>query len=57
MGVREAADYLGVSVSWLYKNTTRLGIPVYRFGVGSNAKIRFRCSEMEVWIKQQRVGL
>jgi len=55
MDVREGANYLGVSVSWLYKNAARLGIPVYRFGVGSNAKIRFRRSELEVWIKQQRV--
>ncbi|MGQ4437000.1 MULTISPECIES: helix-turn-helix domain-containing protein [unclassified Streptomyces] len=57
MSVREAAAYLGVSVSWVYKNVTRLGIPVYRFGDGSNAKIRFKRSEVDEWVKQQRMRL
>ncbi|WP_406463441.1 helix-turn-helix domain-containing protein [Streptomyces sp. NBC_01622] len=55
MTVKEAADYLGVSVSWLYRNAARLGLASYRFGGGSNAKIRFRVSEVESWVKQQRV--
>ncbi|WP_399185546.1 helix-turn-helix domain-containing protein [Streptomyces sp. TLI_185] len=57
MNVRETAGYLGVSASWLYKNAARQGIPVYRFGVGSNAKIRFKLSEAESWARQQRVDL
>ncbi|MEW2305364.1 helix-turn-helix domain-containing protein [Streptomyces sp. NPDC006655] len=55
MDMRETAKYLGVSVSWLYKNAKRYGIPAYRFGVGSNSKIRFEVSEVESWVRQQRV--
>ncbi|MFF4780715.1 helix-turn-helix domain-containing protein [Streptomyces griseorubiginosus] len=55
MDVRETAEYLNVSISWLYKNSARSGLATYRFGTGSNAKIRFKVSEVEAWVKQQRV--
>ncbi|MFC9502674.1 helix-turn-helix domain-containing protein [Streptomyces sp. NPDC057002] len=54
MDVRETAEYLNVSTSWLYKNSARSGLANYRFGTGSNAKIRFKVSEVEAWVKQQR---
>ncbi|MFI8489339.1 MULTISPECIES: helix-turn-helix domain-containing protein [Streptomyces] len=54
MGVKETAEYLNVSTSWLYKNSVRSGLVTYRFGVGVNAKIRFKVSEVEAWVKQQR---
>lgn len=55
MDVKETAEYLNVSTSWLYKNSARSGLVMYRFGVGANAKIRFKVSEVEAWVKQQRV--
>ncbi|WP_078854023.1 helix-turn-helix domain-containing protein [Streptomyces sp. FxanaA7] len=55
MDIRETAEYLNVSVSWLYKNATRSGLVVYRFGAGVNSKIRFDVSEIDAWVKQQRV--
>ncbi|GHA03048.1 hypothetical protein GCM10010303_10440 [Streptomyces purpurascens] len=55
MDVRETAEYLNVSISWLYKNSVRCGLATYRFGTGSNAKIRFKVSEVEAWVKQQRL--
>lgn len=55
MDVRETAEYLNVSISWLYKNSARSGLATYRFGAGSNAKIRFKVSEVEAWVKQQQV--
>ncbi|WP_193510588.1 helix-turn-helix domain-containing protein [Streptomyces coeruleorubidus] len=54
MDVRETAEYLNVSLSWLYKNSARSGLAAYRFGTGPNAKIRFKVSEVEAWVKQQR---
>ena len=54
MDVRETAEYLSVSISWLYKNSARSGLAAYRFGTGPNAKIRFKVSEVESWVKQQR---
>ena len=55
MTAKETAEYLSVSVSWLYGNAARLGLASYRFGGGANAKMRFRVSEVESWVKQQRV--
>ncbi|MGA5200387.1 helix-turn-helix domain-containing protein [Streptomyces variegatus] len=55
MDIKETAEYLNVSVSWLYKNAQRSGLVIYRFGPGPNSKIRFRVSEVESWVKQQQV--
>jgi excisionase family DNA binding protein len=55
MDIKETAEYLNVSVSWLYKNAKRSGLAIYRFGPGSNSKIRFKVSEVESWVKQQQV--
>ncbi len=54
MSVREVSEYLNVSTSWVYRNATHSGLVPYKFGVGANAKIRFKASEVEVWVKQQR---
>ncbi|MEV5879650.1 helix-turn-helix domain-containing protein [Streptomyces sp. NPDC052101] len=53
MSVREVAKYLNVSTSWIYRNAARSGLTPYRFGAGTNAKIRFRASEIEAWVRQQ----
>lgn len=55
MDVKETAEYLNVSVSWLYKNSAHSGLVMYKFGAGVNAKIRFKVSEVESWVRQQRV--
>ncbi|MFG3025420.1 helix-turn-helix domain-containing protein [Streptomyces sp. NPDC048254] len=55
MTVQETAEYLNVSTSWIYRNATRSGLTPYRFAAGTNAKIRFRVSEVEAWIRQQRL--
>ncbi|MFD8522749.1 helix-turn-helix domain-containing protein [Streptomyces capillispiralis] len=54
MSVREVAEYLNVSASWVYRNASRSGLVPYRFGGGGNAKIRFKVSEVDAWVKQQR---
>ncbi|WP_078652216.1 helix-turn-helix domain-containing protein [Streptomyces globisporus] len=55
MGVKELAVYLGVSPSWLYQYGTQLGLPRYKFGRGRTAKVRYRRSEVDRWVKSQRV--
>ncbi|MGW2770962.1 helix-turn-helix domain-containing protein [Streptomyces sp. NPDC001275] len=55
MDVKQMSEYLNVSASWIYKNAARSGLTPYRFGNGANAKIRFKLSEVEAWVKQQRV--
>ncbi|WP_079054892.1 helix-turn-helix domain-containing protein [Streptomyces neyagawaensis] len=56
MDLKETAEYLNVSASWLYKNARHSGLAIYRFGPGVNSKIRFEVSEIEAWVKQQRVN-
>ncbi|MFJ3824292.1 helix-turn-helix domain-containing protein [Streptomyces nodosus] len=56
MDIGEVAEYLNVSVSWLYRNAARSGLVPYRFGVGKNAKIRFEVIEVVRWVEQQRVA-
>lgn len=47
--VRDVADHLGVSASWVNKAATVGTLPVYR--VGRN--LRFRISEVESWLQKQ----
>ncbi|MFD9967649.1 helix-turn-helix domain-containing protein [Streptomyces sp. NPDC059011] len=56
MGVRETAKYLNMSVAWVYKNANEHGLVPYKFGVGRNAKIQFRVSEVEAWVVRQRAS-
>ncbi|MEU3712150.1 helix-turn-helix domain-containing protein [Streptomyces catenulae] len=56
MDVKQTAEFLSVSVQWLYREAPRTGLASYKFGVGRNAKIRFKRSEVEVWVRQQRIS-
>ncbi|RZD54573.1 hypothetical protein C0Q59_30350 [Streptomyces albidoflavus] len=55
MSVKETAEYLNVSVTWMYREAARAGIARYKFGKGRNAKIRFKTSEVNAWVRQQRL--
>ncbi|MFD7552027.1 helix-turn-helix domain-containing protein [Streptomyces sp. NPDC059816] len=56
MDVKQTAEYLNMSVTWVYKEAPRVGLTPYKFGRGRNAKIQFRSSEVQAWIKQQKIG-
>lgn len=56
MDVKQTAEYLNMSVPWVYREAPRPGLPTYRFGRGRNAKIQFKVSEVEAWVKQQRIS-
>ncbi|WP_319684331.1 helix-turn-helix domain-containing protein [Streptomyces sp. AK02-01A] len=56
MNVRETAEYLNMSVAWVYRDAPALGLTPYKFGRGRNAKIQFRVSEVQAWVKQQKLG-
>lgn len=56
MDVRETAEYLNMSVAWVYREAPGLGLTPYKFGRGRNAKIQFRVSEVHAWVKQQKLG-
>ncbi len=50
--VDDLADVLGVPPSWIYERTARGEIPFYRVG----RYVRFRLSEVEDWLEQQRLS-
>jgi hypothetical protein len=56
MDVRETAAFLNMSVQWVYREGPRVGLVPYKFGRGANAKIQFKVSEVQAWVKQQRVA-
>ena len=45
VSVQDLARYLGVSVSWVYRNREYLGIPYSKVG----KFLRFRPSEIQKW--------
>ena len=52
IGIKEAARYLDVKVSWLYEQVRVGRVPSYRVGKFR----RFRVSELEVWLLGRRDG-
>jgi predicted DNA-binding transcriptional regulator AlpA len=53
---RDAAEILGVSVSWLQKQRWAGTGPAYiRVGGRANGAIRYRLSDLHAWIEQNRV--
>jgi excisionase family DNA binding protein len=55
MTAKELAEYLNMSVVWVYRESERRGLTPYKFGAGRNAKIQFKVSEVEAWIGQQQL--
>ena len=47
----EAAEYLNVSKSTLYKYTSEATIPYYKIG----SRILFKTEELDVWLKERKV--
>ncbi|MFE0463326.1 helix-turn-helix transcriptional regulator [Kitasatospora sp. NPDC058965] len=56
MSVKQTAEYLNMSVAWVYREATGVGLVPYKFGSGRNAKLQFKVSEVQAWVKQQRVS-
>lgn len=48
LGLQDAAEYLGVSKSQMYKLTHTRAIPYYKFG----KRVIFYTKELDEWIKQ-----
>lgn len=50
---KEAATYLGMALSYLYKMTSRKSIPFY---TPTGKKIYFKKSELDEWMNSSRVA-
>ncbi len=56
MDTKQTAEYLNMSVTWVYRDAPRLGLAAYKFGTGRNAKLQFKVSDVDAWARQQRLG-
>ncbi|MEV1023236.1 helix-turn-helix domain-containing protein [Streptomyces sp. NPDC050264] len=56
MDTKQTAEYLNMSVTWVYRDASRLGLTAYKFGTGRNAKLQFKVSDVDAWARQQRLG-
>ncbi|MFI9363005.1 helix-turn-helix transcriptional regulator [Kitasatospora sp. NPDC053057] len=56
MSVKQTAEYLNMSTAWVYREAPRVGLCPYRFGSGRNAKLQFKVSEVQAWVRQQRLS-
>jgi predicted DNA-binding transcriptional regulator AlpA len=57
MDVKQTAEYLNMSVAWVYRDAPKLGLIPYKFGRGRNAKIQFKVSELQAWLKQRKESI
>ncbi len=55
MSVMETAEHLNMSVPWVYRESARADLVPYRFGHGRNGKLQFKVSEVQAWVRQQRL--
>lgn len=56
MDAKQTAEYLNMSLSWVYREAARVGLVGYRFGQGRNAKLQFKVAEVQAWTRQQRTS-
>ncbi|GGT15241.1 hypothetical protein GCM10010222_66660 [Streptomyces tanashiensis] len=50
LGIAEAAEYLGMSQRWMYRDSRRHGLPRYYFG----GRLKFKVEDLERWAQQQK---
>jgi excisionase family DNA binding protein len=50
--IQQASDFTGLSVSELYKQTSRKTIPHFKVG----RRVLFAQEDLESWLEQHRVG-
>ncbi|MEV6313069.1 helix-turn-helix domain-containing protein [Streptomyces sp. NPDC051840] len=56
MDAKQTAEYLNVSLTWLYRDARRHGLAAYKFGSGRNAKLQFKISDVQRWVCQQQAA-
>ncbi|MFJ5519504.1 helix-turn-helix transcriptional regulator [Streptomyces griseoluteus] len=56
MNARQTAEYLNMSITWVYRDAPKLGLQPYKFGYGRSAKLQFKVSEVQAWAQQQKLG-
>ncbi|MGW4291098.1 helix-turn-helix transcriptional regulator [Streptomyces sp. NPDC004673] len=55
MTAQQTAEYLNMSITWVYRDAPKLGLIPYKFGKGRSAKLQFKIKEVEAWAEQQQI--
>ncbi|MFG2816265.1 helix-turn-helix transcriptional regulator [Streptomyces sp. NPDC048410] len=55
MTAQQTANYLNMSITWVYRDAPKLGLMPYKFGKGRSAKLQFKIKEVEAWAEQQKL--
>lgn len=55
MDAQQTADFLNISLTWVYRDAPHCGLKGYKLGNGKNAKLQFKTTEVLKWLEQQRI--
>ncbi|MGW8376013.1 hypothetical protein [Streptomyces sp. ODS28] len=55
MNAKQTAEYLNMSITWVYRDAPTAGLVPYKFGQGRNAKLQFRIADVQMWARQQKL--
>ena len=56
MDAQQTAQFLNMSLTWIYRDAPRCGLKGYKLGGGRNAKLQFKTAEVIKWLEQQRMA-
>ncbi|MYQ48785.1 hypothetical protein GTW40_27770 [Streptomyces sp. SID4985] len=56
MNAKQTAEYLNMSMTWVYRDAPKLGLTPYKFGRGRSAKLQFKITDVRAWAQQQKLG-
>ncbi|MEU6198616.1 hypothetical protein [Streptomyces sp. NPDC047061] len=56
MNAKQTAEYLNMSITWVYRDAPKLGLVPYKFGNGRSAKLQFKITDVHAWARQQKLG-
>ncbi|MFF7474683.1 hypothetical protein [Streptomyces sp. NPDC008092] len=56
MNAKQTAEYLNMSITWVYRDAPKLGLVPYKFGSGRSAKLQFKIADVQAWARQQKLG-
>ncbi|MEU9993394.1 hypothetical protein AB0E10_42985 [Streptomyces sp. NPDC048045] len=56
MNTQQTAEYLNMSMTWVYRDAPKLGLIPYKFGNGRSAKLQFKITDMHAWARQQKLS-
>lgn len=56
MNAKQTAQYLNMSITWVYRDAPKLGLTPYKFGNGRSAKLQFKITDVHAWARQQKLG-